>query len=146
VRIPSGAEPAARGGIRASLIGIGVVLLLIAAAAGWWLTGRRPQTAPPETRASTGDAPPVPEQAPAPGPVTVTVTRSSGKVTFAWTYDQALTTDTYRLRFADGNVTTSTETKISVTAPASGTVCLSVIVVRTDGSHPTLRFPDPTCG
>lgn len=92
------------------------------------------------------DALPVPDEAPPPGPVTVAVTRSRGKVTFVWTYERALTTDTYRLRIDGRDNSITSDTTFEVPAPETGTVCLSVIVVRADGSNPTRTFPKPTCG
>jgi serine/threonine protein kinase len=145
VTIAPGADPALRGPAKLALILAGAGLLLAAAVVAFTLLG---QGSPPSPRpsAAQSDAPPVEQEAPPPGPVTVTVARLGGKVVFTWSYDQALTTDTYRLRFGGGNDSTATEPKVEVAAPETGNVCLSVIVVRADGSNPTRTFPAPTCG
>lgn len=146
VTIEQGDDPQPRGRVKGVLIGLGVVLLLVCGGGAYALLARDGSAAEtPAARATVSDAPPVDEEAPPPGPVTITVTRAGGQVDFTWTYSDALTTDTYRLRVGDGGETTSVQPELRV-GEQEAEVCLSVIVVRADGSNPTREFPQPTCG
>ncbi|MBT9258035.1 serine/threonine protein kinase [Phycicoccus sp. MAQZ13P-2] len=148
VVIDEGGDPVATGGVRRLLVGAGVLLVVAAAAGAWALGSGGDGEGVPAARA-TVDAPGQVDalQGPA-GPVKVSSDRRGGDVVFTWRYDGALSTDTYRLRVGGpgGSETTGDEPTLTVPAPTRGTVCLSVIVVRSDGSGATRDFPEPTCG
>ncbi len=146
VTIEPGPDPVATGAARGTLIAIGIGLLVVVAVLGWLLLARADEPSAPTPLATMSDAPAVDEEAPPPGPVTVSVRRSGSSVHFTWTYANPITTDSYLLKFGESDETTSTKRSISVPAPSKGKVCLSVKVVRADGSNATRHFPAATCG
>ncbi|MBK9476452.1 MAG: protein kinase [Tetrasphaera sp.] len=145
--VERGPDPEAAGSHRVILVGAGVLLVIAAVVIGVMLLGGRggPSTPTPLSTVSES-AGPIDEEAPPPGRVKVEAVRSADAVTFSWSYDNQLTTDTYRLQFAGGNTTTSDEPRTTVPAAKGAKVCLSVIVVRSDGSNPTSEFPKAVCG
>lgn len=147
VTIEPGPDPVATGAARGTLIAIGIGLLVAVVLVGWLLLKNAGGAADPKPLATVSAAPEADEAAPPPGPVTVKVKRSGSSVSFTWNYANVLTTDSYRLKFGEGDETASTKRAVSVPAPPKGKVCLSVIVMRADGTNATRGgFPAATCG
>ena len=146
VTIEPGPDPVATGMARGTLIAIGVGLLVVVAVLGWLLLESGGGAEDPRPLATVSAAPEADEAALPPGPVMVKVKRSGSSVNFTWNYDNVITTDSYRLKFGEGGETASTKRAVSVPAPPKGEVCLSVIVMRADGTNTTKDFPAATCG
>lgn len=79
-----------------------------------------------------------------PGPVTITSSRAKDRVTFEWTYSAQLATDTYAWR-TDDDRKGVVETPTLTLKPIAGQhICLSVLVVRKDGSG-SIAYSPPVC-
>jgi hypothetical protein len=70
-----------------------------------------------------------------PGAVTIAAHRTGGKITFTWTYDGALASDTFLWRVAGSDKSTaSKQPSVGVTDKSGTQTCIQVKVVRADGN------------
>ncbi|HKD99229.1 MAG TPA: serine/threonine-protein kinase [Micromonosporaceae bacterium] len=73
-----------------------------------------------------------------PGAVTVAAHRTGSEITFTWTYDGALASDTYLWRIAGSDKTTASRKPTAVVPDQPGNqLCIQVKVVRADGNGST---------
>ena len=148
IDVPAGPDPVATGRDKTLLIGGAVLVLVLAAVIGAFLMGRGKgggTPAPTSSALSTTDAGAGEDVLP-PGPVTVTAARADARVTFTWTYSAMLESDEYRWQVQGGAEGTAKDPTTVVDAPSEAPVCLSVIVVRVDGSSATKDWSKPACG
>lgn len=148
VDAPVAADPKRSRRNTGMLVGIAAAVVLAIAVVGFIVlrSGREPEKATPlatVTASSTLEVVPV---AGPPGPVRVVARRAGGRVIFTWTYDNALTTDGYRIKFASGDPVTSDQPTLSVPAPKTGKVCASVQVRRDDASQAVTEWSPAVCG
>lgn len=147
VDVPMGPDPEASRSTKGWLLLGAAVLLAVAVGVGWVLAGRGrdAKPAPSPSALSTTDAGGGEDLIP-PGPVTVSAARAGDQVTFTWTYSAARDDDEYRWRTSSGQEGTSKDPTTTLAATSADPVCLSVIVVRLDGSSATKDWSAQGCG
>lgn len=147
VDVPMGPDPEASRSTKGWLLLGAAVLLAVAVGVGWVLAGRGrdAKPAPSPSALSTTDAGGGEDLIP-PGPVTVSAARAGDQVTFTWTYSAARDDDEYRWRTASGQEGTSKDPTTTLAATSADPMCLSVIVVRLDGSSATKDWSAQGCG
>lgn len=115
---------------------VGVLLVLAIAGIGWYLVGTQ-QPVRPSAAATVSEQPPeVGAEALPPGQPTVVGERSSGEVTFHWTYPNPAPDDQFEWRVTGTSAVNKTnKPTATVPAPDEGKVCIGVKIYRYDGSN-----------
>ena len=137
------AAPAHGPAKRWGLIAVGVIVLvsLVVVLVAFLMPDRG--AAPAPTTSPTADRPTL-GRAPAPGEPVVTAERDGDQVTFSWTYENPLDTDTFLVAVAGEAARPVPEARIVVESGAE--VCAGVKVMRADGSNLAKEYSKEVCG
>lgn len=100
---------------------------------------------PASPKEASAPAPGVVDDAIPPGPVTV-AGRREGKVdVFTWDYSAAQASDTFQWKVVGGAAGVAKSPTVRVPAQAGAKVCLTIKVVRADGSNAAQDWSPPGC-
>lgn len=145
VTVQPGPDPVPSRRSKGLLVAAGVLLVVAAGAVGALLATRGHGTAPPAPVKATVTAQgSLSDTLPA-GPAAVTGRRQGASVVFSWTYDNALSTDSFTYEVVGGQAGVAAKPTVTIPAPVGHEVCLHVKVKRADGSDPQLTWSPTAC-
>jgi eukaryotic-like serine/threonine-protein kinase len=129
---PQRATPPRRRTAQWVLVAAATIAVAVLAAGIVWSAHGSPPPRPAPTPAGSQNA--AIDDLP-PGTVSIAAHRSGNKITFTWTYDGALATDTFLWRVAGSDKTAASQKPTAVVSDKPGNqLCIQVKVVRADGN------------